>query len=674
MKKNKFLLVALLLLLALPGRADEGMWMVQSIDRALRLRMKKEGLKLSPKEIYSEEEVSIKDAIVSLDFGCTGSMVSPEGLLITNHHCAYGDVHRLSTPEHNYLEDGFWALTRDKEVPVPGKKAYFLKRVLDVTDEVNALREELISAGKPFGMRKISYIIEKRYTEKGYGPECSLSSMWAGSKYYLAVYEIYTDIRLVAAPPVSIAAFGGDEDNWEWPQQKCDFAFYRIYTAPDGTPADYAPENIPFTPKKYLTLNTKGIKDGDFAMVLGYPGRTDRYSSSAKVRHLTEVTLPITNAFRGGQMEILRKEMDEDPAVRLLYSDYFFSLSNVQELQEGEVLCCRRYGVVGAKKAEEERLGIGRGLLDTLSLQYEAIAEAERNRTWYRETMVRGSKLSLVSLRLSSLSRRSGEGRQQVLQMLDRDYAGMDLKVEKKLLRYSIQEYYEHIDSSFLGPFQKELRERFGKDYDAMTEYLWVDRRLVEDDLLCRFYSDVSIGDFNSVTDRIQRDAPVSELGSRYTREMYRIRAENGKPQYPDANSTMRLSYGTVKGYQPRDGIVALSRSTHLGILEKNDPSRHDYSLKPSWEELLRSAPEPIPANFLTDNDITGGNSGSPVLDGKGRLIGLCFDGNKESLASNYYYTPETNRCVCVDIRFVLWTLRNYAGAEKLLSELTISE
>ena len=659
MKRSRILLVIAAVLAAAPVHADEGMWMVNAITKALQQKMKKEGLKLSAKEIYSEDEVSLKDAIVSLDFGCTGSLVSPEGLLITNHHCAYSDVHSFSTPEHNYLEEGFWAFTRDQEKRVPGKKAYFLKKVLDVTDEVEALKQELKDAGKPFGMRKISYTIEKRYADNGFGPECSLASMWAGSKYYLAVYEVYDDLRLVAAPPVSIAAFGGDEDNWEWPQQKCDFAFYRIYK--DGEP---------LMSPKYLKINAGGIKEGDFAMVLGYPGRTDRYSSSAKVRHLTGITLPITNAFRAGQMEILRAEMDADPAVRLKYSDYFFSLSNVQELQEGEVQCCRRYGVVAAKAAGEEALGVPRELLSKLEDQYEAIADAERNRVWYRETMVRGSKLSLVALRLSSLGRRKGDSRDQVMKMLDRDYGGMDLAVEKKLLRYSLEQYYEHVDTTFMGPFQRALGRRFGKDYDALLDFLWVDRRMAPEDDLCLFFSDVNIGNFNSVLDKIQRDAPVSELGGDYTRKVYELRDGRGELQYPDANSTMRLTFGKVKGYYPCDGLKGLWQSTHLGILDKADPSRYDFALQPRWEALLRAESSPLPVNFLTDNDITGGNSGSPVLDSRGRLIGLAFDGNKESLASNYYFTPESNRCVCVDIRFVLWTLDRYAGMSALLSEL----
>ena len=661
MKNRIFLL--LLVLLPLRLAADEGMWMVNALSRAIVQNMENEGLKLGPREIYNEDAVSLKDAIVSLDFGCTGSMVSPEGLLITNHHCAYADVHALSTPEHNYLEEGFFAQTREAEIRIPGKRVYFLKKVLDVTDELEALKEELTNEGKPFGSRKLSHIMETRYSKQT-GLEASLSSMWAGSKYYMALYEVYTDVRLVAAPPVSIAAFGGDEDNWEWPQHKCDFAMYRVYTD----------AGVPMVPARYLTVSTRGISEGDFAMVMGYPGRTDRYASAAKVKHLTGVTLPVSNEARGVQMEIIRRHMDADPQVRLKYSDRFFSLSNVQELQEGEVECCRRYGVEAAKKQLEAGVPWRTDILSKLDAQYAAIAEVERNRSWYRETLIRGTRLALVATRLNSLKRgkSSPEREAQVIATIKNDYAEMDLRVEKDLLRYAIEAYYEHVDASFWGPFQKELKERFGSDYDALCEALWVDREMTADDDLCRFFGDVNITSFNSVSDKIQGDDAVADLGREYTRTLYQWRNAIGEPQYPDANSTMRLTYGTVKGYSPRDGVTGHWQTFSRGILEKENPEKYDFRLFPDWKALLKGLKDPIPVDFLTDNDITGGNSGSPVMNAKGELIGLAFDGNKESLASDFLFTPDYNRCVCVDIRFVLWTLEHYAGMKAVIQEMQI--
>ena len=285
--RRRIICVAAALALVLTGvdaRADEGMWMVNLITRALEARMQEKGLQLQANEIYNEQAGGLTDAVVSMDFGCTGSIISDEGLVITNHHCAYSDVYKLSTDERNYLEDGFWAFKSTDEIPIEGKSIYLLRKVLDVTDEVNAELAEAAAEGRPMGFRKISYQLEKKYAA-GTGYEASLSSMWAGSKYYMAFYTVYKDIRLVAAPPVSIAAFGGDVDNWEWPQQKCYFALYRIYTAPDGTPAEYSEDNVPLKPVRKLTISTQGYRNGDFAMVIGYPGKTDRYASAAKINY-----------------------------------------------------------------------------------------------------------------------------------------------------------------------------------------------------------------------------------------------------------------------------------------------------------------------------------------------------------------------------------------------------
>ena len=322
----KRLLLALALLVPLAASADEGMWMIHALNQALEKKMQERGLQLSAGEIYNADApgATVSDAVVSLGFYCTASVISDEGLLITNHHCAYSDLFDLSTPEKNYLEDGYWAFFRQDEIPLQGKEVYFLKRVLDVTDEVAAVADSLTARGERFGSRKLTSILERRYAART-GLEVSLNSMWAGEKYYLALYSTYKDIRLVGAPPVSIAAFGGDEDNWEWPQHKGDFALYRIYDHGE-------PLHSPW----HLRISRAGYREGDYAMVIGYPGRTDRYSSSYKVDYQTRVERPVTNRLRGNQMEIVRKWMDADPAVRAKYSDWFFSLSNVQEMQEGE--------------------------------------------------------------------------------------------------------------------------------------------------------------------------------------------------------------------------------------------------------------------------------------------------------------------------------------------------
>lgn len=697
---KKTFVIFLAAMLSFTARADEGMWLIHAISKALETKMQERGLQLGANEIYNADApgASLSDAILSLDFACTGSFISDQGLVITNHHCAYADVHALSTPDQNYLEDGFWALQSRDERPISGKSVFVLKKVIDVTEETERVKQTEGLGGKPMGLRKLSYLMEKKYSASS-GLEASLSSMWGGSKYYLALYEVYKDVRLVAAPPVSIAAFGGDIDNWEWPQHKCDFALYRVYAGKDGRPAEYSADNVPLKPLRSLTVSTAGYKSGDFTMVIGYPGRTDRYSSSHKLAYQKDVSLPISNEIRGKQMEIISSWMGKDPLVRLKYADHYFGLSNVQELNEGEVLCYNRFDVLSEKQAQEremqewidasadrrERWGT---LIGDLGCKYEAIEDAERNLSYFRECIVRGSRLGIISTRISTLKdkARMASVKNSIRKTLDE----LDLRTERDLFRYTMEAYMSHVDSSFMGAWQKQLAATYGNDYDAMFHALWdsswmtsaaqmqkfltedVDINELKEDGLYRYYTDVKISGYNDIISRIQGDKTVTTLGGEYTRALYAMRGDKGLAQYPDANSTMRISYGVVGGYEPRDGIWCDWKSTVSGLLAKHDPEDYDFCLKDGWRSLLESSDGAGMVDFLTDNDITGGNSGSPVLNARGELIGLAFDGNKESLASDTSYTPGYNKCVCVDIRFVLWTLSEYAHMDRILSEMNI--
>ena len=411
-------IVTLILLSAAIGsfsaRADEGMWMSHAIDKALEKKMQERGLELSANEIYNSDVpgAGVSDAIVSLGFSCSASVISDQGLVITNHHCAYSDIHALSTPEKNYLEDGFWAFRADEEMPLKGQSAYFLKRVYNVTAEVKKIKKDLEKQGKPSGLRRVSHIMETMY-KQGTDLEAVLSSMWNGKEYYMALYEVYNDVRLVAAPPVSSAAFGGDIDNWEWPQHKCDFAMLRIYTSPDGKPAEYSPENIPMKPVKKLNISLEGYQPDDFVMVLGYPGTTNRYSSSFKANFKEQLAHPITNKLRREQMAIIKDWMDKDPVIRLKYSDYYFTLSNMQEYYEGEEACLRRFDVVEEKAAKEadfqkwidesptrkEKWGT---LLSDMKRTYLAVEKPEANINYYRECIVRGTHLYRICSKVTA--------------------------------------------------------------------------------------------------------------------------------------------------------------------------------------------------------------------------------------------------------------------------------
>ena len=717
MKRLGFCLAALLTLAATaPVYADEGMWLVNAIERKLHQKMAAEGLKLKSNVLYDENEVSLSDAVVSLAFGCSGSMISQEGLMITNHHCAYGDLHALSTPEHNYLEDGFCALTRADEIPVKNDGIFFLKKVIDITEEVHSLRDSFQVETRPMAMRRVYSVIESKYQKiyEGQG-EVICSAYWSGQRYMIALYDVYKDVRLVAAPPVCMASFGGEVDNWEWPQQKCDFTIYRIYTAPDGSPAEYSPENVPMRPKRVLTINAGGLHDGDFVMVMGYPGKTDRYASSFAVHNTASSVNPIQAHYRKEQMKIIDRWSNLDPKVRLLYADRYFMLSNVQEIREGEIYCYNRFDVPSIKRREQEqplqawidadaeRKAKWGTLIPDLEKKYADLEWINTQIGYYRETLVNGYRLGRVSNAIARTVEKSGKESfvvaedASLMNQMERNYSQIDLRVERDLFDFSLREFFLHVDRRFWGDFLRETYDRFEGNAAAIAEYLWTnsvyrdEARLREAlssaqapefytrDPLQLMFASVGMLPFNKARTELEGGLSLSRAENQYKRVLYQMRLDRGDVQYPDANSTMRLTYGTVGPISPRDAVTVASRTTVEGILEKYNPDEYIFSIKPEILDLYRKGDwgrwgekGKLYANFLSNCDITGGNSGSPVFDGKGRLVGLAFDGNKEGLAGDTYFDPQMNKCISVDIRFVLWTLDRYMHAQNLLDELTI--
>ncbi len=671
------------------SRADEGMWLVKMLDKQFYSHMKSKGLKLKAGELYNNERGALSDAIIAIDGGsCSGSIISAEGLMITNHHCAYGDIHALSTPEKNYLEDGFWAMNKEQEVNIKGKTVTFLRKIVDVTEETKAIIDSLDKAGPRglFFMNKVSGILEERY--KGTPYELFLSSLWRGSKYYLYYYETYKDVRLVGAPPVSVGAFGGETDNWGWPQHKGDFAIYRVYADKDGKPADYSPENVPLNAGRYLKVSAKGYKKDDFTMILGYPGTTNRYMSSFEMKEKFDILNPISYSVRRAKLDVWEKYMEMDPAIRLKYADKYFGISNYTDYAKWENICLERYKVEDVLKEKEKELAqwitsdserskkYG-SVLEDLEKAYRLKAEITKNREYFRESMVRGAEYIGLAQRvngtMSSLKRKnidSVKSGDKVLEELVNanamplfrgSVADADREVFKKMLNF----YVKEVPSSFFWGGFSEMLASFNGNTDKLADYIYDNsivtdstrfknflsvRRPLDDylnDPVMKIVETIRIRDYNQTEDKILDEAKINLSAARgnYVRALYEMEMEKGKLNYPDANSTMRLTYGEVGPIEPADAVYYHYQTTSKGIEEKNKPKDYEFAMKPGVLDLLKKGDwgrwgekGRLYINFMTDNDITGGNSGSAVMNAKGELIGLAFDGNRESMSGDIYF------------------------------------
>lgn len=705
-------------------RADEGMWLINTIGKTVYPQMKAKGLKLKDKAIFNESSPALYDAIVAVDGGMgTGSMISDEGLMITNHHVAFSDICALSTPEQNYLETGFWAKKRADELPVKDKTVWFLRKIVDITAEANQLKAEMVAAGKWGSMssRRLYADLESRY-KKDTSLEVWCVPMWGGQMYFMMYYEIYTDVRLVGAPPISIGAFGGDVDNWSWPQHKGDFTLYRVYGDENGRPAKYSADNTPIKPRKYLSISAAGVQNNDYAMVIGFPGRTNRYASSSAVEEKQKIRNPIVVKNRHDRMEIINRNMQRSADVRMKYSDAYFGLSNYADYAKWETKCLRRFNVVDIRAKEEMQLRhwidadstrkVEYGnMLDDIKRGYDAHKAAMRDLVYFQESWFGQSDAMLMATRLSSyvnkLVRQKNDTLyvespdcRSVLEAVSRLEDNYDQRTDRELFIKMAMNFTDSVPRKIWGTALNKAYDAFGgdvgrmageafdnsicSDYNRYKDFFLKNQAVADirrDPLLALIESVDIIGIKKSV-DTAEQEVGIDDMNhleASYVKALYDFRSQMGVPQYPNANSTMRLTYGTVGAIHPCDGVFYDSRSTIQGYVEKYDPDAYEFRVDERMRSLIAAKDwgrwgdkGKMYVNFITNNDITGGNSGSPVLDSKGHIIGLAFDGNRESMAGDVYFHPEMAKTVCVDIRYVMWIIDKYANSDYLIDEMKI--
>lgn len=705
---------------SLAGYADEGMWMLTDLKKQNAAVMQDLGLDISIDKVYCPDSISLKDAVVHFGGGCTGEVISAEGLVLTNHHCGYQYIQQHSAVEHDYLTDGFWAMSREQELPCEGLTITFIDRILDVTDYV---QEQLKKDEDPEGLNYLSpsYLstVAKRFAKKENIKTddftvLELKPFYGANKYYLFVKTVYKDIRMVGAPPSSIGKFGADTDNWMWPRHCGDFSIFRIYASKDGKPANYAADNVPLKVKKHLAINMNGIKEGDFTFVMGFPGRNWRYMISDEVEERMQTTNFMRDTVRGVRLRVLGEEMAKDAKTRIQYAAKYASSANYWKnaigMNEGLV----SLKVLDRKKDEQKRLLAFDDETGNESYRqaYESIKQivAKRHDAVYHqqaiyEALMLGTEFSKIpdtDKLLEALEKNDKKGvkaaitalQEQGKKFFNKDYSTVvDRKVSKQLLALYAQlipagqriSIFKVIDGQFAGStdafvdacFDRSIF-RSSKALAAFLQNPSADK--LKKDLMVQYAKSVKEG-YKATDEAMKAETNAYNRAHKtWVAGMLALKQKEGKAIYPDANSTLRLTYGKIGSYEPADGKEYLYYTTLKGVMEKEDPENPEFVVSPKLKELYEKkdfgpyamADGRMPVCFVTATDNTGGNSGSPVFNSKGELIGVGFDRNYEGLTGDIAYNPQLQRAACVDIRYVLFVIDKYAGAKHLIDELTI--
>lgn len=716
---KKGLLAAIAALTVCSARADEGMWLLQLMKQQNSIdMMKKQGLKLEADDLYNPNGVSLKDAVGIFGGGCTGEIISPEGLILTNHHCGYGAIQQHSSVEHDYLTDGFWAMNRSEELPTPGLKFRFVHRIVDITDLVNAKIKagevtEIDALTSPFLSKLAKEELEKSDLKGKPGIEVRALPFYAGNKFYMFYYKVYSDVRMVAAPPSSVGKFGGETDNWMWPRHTGDFSMFRIYADANGEPAEYSESNVPLKTPKFLPISIKGLNEGDYAMIMGFPGSTERYLTQSEVKQRMNAVNQAMIDMRGVRLEVLRKYMDASDKTRIQYASKFAGSSNYWKNSIGMNKAIIDNDVLGAKAEIEKKYASfaqGKPEYEGVVEKIDAIIEKSTptlRQLYYTNEALRGAiEFGSTYLIMDNIKKALEEKNDSLLQaskkQLENAYDGIhnkdyDHEVDRAVAKAILPALAKALNADELPSFYQTINGEFKGDYNAYVDNIYDNSILSNRKNLDKFLAKPTVKAIEkdpATAYSRSKNEKLQELGKQY------MELESGMellhkayirglgemkqpvPSYPDANFTMRLTYGNVKSYSPRDAVHYDYYTTTDGILEKENPEDREFVVPAKLKELIQKkdfgryamADGTMPVCFLTTNDITGGNSGSPVINGEGQLIGTAFDGNWESLSGDINFNNDLQRCIALDIRYVLFILDKLGNCGHLINEMNIVE
>ncbi|MCR4811062.1 MAG: S46 family peptidase [Bacteroidales bacterium] len=720
---KKLVITALLALVcAMPKMyADEGMWLLSLVGKSYA-DMQKAGFKLSPEDVYSVNKSCLKDAIVGLGNDgspfwhfCTGEIISDQGLISTNHHCGYGKLQEHSTVQHDYLRDGFWAYTKEEELPNPGLTASILVRMEDVTNSIlTALSDDMSEGDRAKTVARLSKELAEKAKGENPGCEATVKAMFNGNQYFLFVHKIYKDVRLVGAPPSSMGKFGGDTDNWSWPRHTCDFSLFRIYTAPDGTPAPYSKNNVPLKPKHHLPVSIRDLSEGDYAMVMGFPGTTNRFLTSYGLEETMDVTNKLRYEIRTVKINILREEMAASQKTRIQYASKYASCSNYWKYSNEQNKALKQLNTMKVKRqTEQEYSKWAQGQLPKYQQALQLISDGYKDRRPYRAAMMYLEEGLLSGPEILWEAVETGYGLQQILDMEDRYqcdealnqvrqaaaefYKDYNQATEMKVFAAMTKYVYTNMEQRYCPSFIKQADKKYKGDFGKYTEELFKKSIFANQEAFNKFLDKPS----RKALDKDPIFVAAMETYSRY-REIYAqipkesaegltrgtrdfvdglLQINNGKKLLcPDANSTIRFTYGNVKAYSPKDAVTYSHYTTLDGVIQKEGPKGGEFEVPARLKELYyaqdfgqyANGKNQLPTCFLTTNDITGGNSGSPVIDAHGNLIGLAFDGNSEAMSGDIDFEENLQRCICLDSRYMLWVIDKYAGAKNLIDEIDI--